>query len=208
LAGVTWVMLDYGGVLSHHQSESDLALLARAARADVPDLMDPYWDWRNAYDLAELDTTEYWRRVGRAVGRSYTGAQIAELSRLDSASWLRLQAGTVALVGDLAAAGLSLALLSNAPADVAGAVSELPMTARFAHLIFSCELKAAKPDPACYQAALATLRTRAEDVFFIDDRPGNVAAAASLGMRSAQFTTAAAAREDVSRHLGLRLDTN
>jgi putative hydrolase of the HAD superfamily len=200
-------MLDYGGVLSHYQSESDLALLARAAGADVPALMNPYWEWRNAYDLAELDATEYWRQVGRAVGRSYSGAEIAELSRLDIASWLRLQAGTVAMVEDMAAAGLPLALLSNAPGDVAGAVSQLPVAARFGHLIFSCELKAAKPDPACYRAALATLRAPAEDVLFVDDRLENVAAAASLGMRSAQFTTAAAARAAVGRHLGVRLDT-
>jgi putative hydrolase of the HAD superfamily len=203
---VTWVLFDSGGVLSQHQSEDDLALLARAAGAPVPALMDPYWEWRRAYDLAELDTAGYWAQVGRGLGRSYTDAEISELSRLDCASWLRLQPGTVALVQDLAAAGLPLALLSNAPGDVAGAVSRLPVAAHFRHLIFSCELKTAKPDPACYGAVLATLRARAEDVIFIDDRPENVAGAAALGIRSVQFTTPAAAREAVTRHLGVRLD--
>jgi putative hydrolase of the HAD superfamily len=202
LTPVSWVLFDYGGVLSHYQSESDLALLARAAGADVPALMDRYWEWRHAYDLAELDAAEYWRRIGRALGRSYSKADVAGLSRLDSASWLRLQTGTAALVEDLAAAGLPLALLSNAPGDVAGAVSRLPVAARFRHLIFSCELKAAKPDPACFGAALATLGAAAEDVIFIDDRPENVAAAAALGMRSLRFTTPAAAREALTRYLG------
>ncbi len=194
-------MFDYGGVLSQHQSQSDLALLARAAGTPVPDLLKPYWEWRRAYDLAELDTAEYWREVGRALGRSYTDAAVAELSRLDSASWLRLQPDTVELAQDLAAAGVPLALLSNAPADVAAAVSSLPLLARFGHLIFSCELKAAKPDPECYRAALATLGARADEVIFIDDRPENVAGAAALGLRSVQFTTAAAAREALNRHL-------
>jgi putative hydrolase of the HAD superfamily len=198
-------MFDYGGVLSQHQSDQDLELLARAAGVSVPALLDPYWEWRRAYDLAELDTAGYWRRVGRALGRSYSDADVCELSRLDSASWLRLQPGTVALVDDLAAAGLSMALLSNAPDDVAGAVSRLPVAASFGHLIFSCELKAAKPDPACYGAALATLGAKAEDVIFIDDRPENVTAAAALGMRSVQFTTPAAARETVTWQLGIRL---
>jgi putative hydrolase of the HAD superfamily len=206
LVGVTWVMFDYGGVLSQPPAEEDLALLARAAGASVPALMDGYWQWRRAYDLAELDTAEYWRQVGRGLGRRYTGAETAELSRLDSSMWLRLQAGTVALVQDLAAAGLPLALLSNAPGDVAEAVSGLPVAAHFEHLIFSYELKTGKPEPTCYGAALARLRARPEEVVFIDDRPENVEAAATMGLRAVQFTTPAAAREAVTQHLGLRLD--
>lgn len=201
-------MFDYGGVLSQAPADEDLSRLAAAAGASVAAVMDGYWHWRRAYDLAELDAPEYWRRVGSGVGRSYTGAETAELSRLDSSMWLRLQAGTVALVQDLAGAGLPLALLSNAPGDVAEAVSGLPIAAHFGHLIFSCELKTGKPDPACYSAALARLGARPEDVVFIDDRPENVAAAAALGIRSLQFTTPAAAREAVSRHLGIRLQDN
>jgi putative hydrolase of the HAD superfamily len=199
LVGVNWVMFDYGGVLSQAPADEDVARLARVAGAGVPSLMDEYWQWRRAYDLAELDTAEYWRRVGSGLGRSYSQAQTAELSRLDSAMWLRLQAGTVALVRDLAAAGVPLALLSNAPADVAEAVSGLAVCARFRHLIFSCELKTGKPDPECYQAALARLGARAQDVIFIDDRPENVAGAAALGLRSVRFTTPAQAREAVTR---------
>jgi putative hydrolase of the HAD superfamily len=86
-------------------------------------------------------------------------------------------------------------------------VSQLPELASFEHLIFSCELKTGKPDPACYHAALATLAAPAGDVIFIDDRAENVAAAAALGLRSVQFTTPAAAREAL-RHLGVPLDTD
>lgn len=198
-------MFDYGGVLSQPPSEEDVALLARAAGASVPALMDGYWQWRRAYDLAELDMAGYWRRVGQGVGRSYTGAEVAELSRLDSSMWLRLQTGTVSLVQDLAAAGLPLALLSNAPGDVAEAVSGLPVAAHFAQLIFSCELKTGKPDPACYSAALARLGARPPDVVFIDDRPENIAAATALGMQAVQFTTPALARQAVTQHLGVQL---
>jgi putative hydrolase of the HAD superfamily len=202
LTPVTWVLFDYGGVLSQSQSDHDLAALARAAGAPVQDLQVPYWEWRRAYDLAELDTAAYWQQVGRVLGRSYTDATVGELSRLDSASWLRLQPETVALAEDLAAARVPLALLSNAPADVAAAVSRLPVLAPFGHLVFSCELKTGKPDAECYRATLETLGASAEQVIFIDDRPENVAGAAALGIRSVQFTTAAAAREAITRHLG------
>ena len=103
------------------------------------------------------------------------------------------------LITGLAAAGQRLALLSNAPADVAEAVQALPVAGYFEHLVFSCALKSAKPDPECFQATLAVLGAEPADVIFLDDRPDNVAAAAALGMVSFQFTGAAAARADLAR---------
>ena len=71
----------------------------------------------------------------------------------------------MALIEDLAAAGLPLALLSNAPEPLAEAIAGLPIAAHFGHLIFSCQLKLAKPDPQCYSRALARLVASAEEVF-------------------------------------------
>jgi len=201
---VTWVMFDYGGVVSHPPSAQDLASLAGAAGVSVPALDGVYWEWRRAYDLAELDAAEYWRQVGRGLGRGFSDAKVSELIRLDIASWLRLQAGTVALIEELAAAGLPLALLSNAPGELAEAIGGLPVAAHFGHLFFSCQLKLAKPDPACYSRALAGLGASAGDVVFIDDRSENVAAAAALGLRSVHFTSAGEARAAVAERLAGR----
>jgi putative hydrolase of the HAD superfamily len=198
---VTWVMFDYGGVVSHQPSLDDLALLAAAADAEVPALLDAYWEWRRAYDLAELDAPGYWWQVGRSLGRRYGEAEIAELTRLDRAAWLRLQAGTVALIEDLAAAGLPLAMLSNAPDELAEAISALPVAAHFGHLIFSCQLKSAKPDPKCYGRALARMGARPGEVIFLDDRSENVTAAAALGLRSVHFTSPPEARAAVTERL-------
>jgi putative hydrolase of the HAD superfamily len=201
LVRVTWVMFDYGGVLSHPPSPQDLASLAGAAGVSVPALEGVYWEWRRAYDLAELDAAGYWGQVGRSLGRAYDDDKIAELIRLDRASWLRLQAGTVALIEDLAAAGLPLALLSNAPGELAEAIGGLPVAAHFGRLFFSCQLKLAKPDPACYTRVLAGLGASAEEVIFIDDRSENVTAAAALGLRSVRFTSPDEARAAVAARL-------
>jgi len=201
---VAWVMFDYGGVVSHPLSPEDLASLAGAAGVSVPALEGAYWEWRRAYDLAELDAAGYWRQVGRSLGRGFSDARISELVRLDSASWLRLQAGTVALIEDLAAARLPLAMLSNAPGELAEAIGGLPVAAHFGHLFFSCQLKLAKPDPACYSRALAGLGASPEEVIFIDDRSENVAAAAALGLRSVRFTSPGEARAAVAERLAGR----
>ncbi|MGH3212422.1 MAG: HAD family hydrolase [Trebonia sp.] len=201
---MTWVLFDYGGVVSHPPTQQDLALLAGVAGVPVPALADAYWEWRRAYDLAELDVTGYWRQVGRSLGRSFGEAEISELARLDCASWLRLQAGTVTLIEDLAATGQPLALLSNAPDELADAIRGLPIAAHFGQLIFSCQLKLAKPDPRCYDDALARLGASAGEVIFIDDRSENVAAAAALGLRSVHFTSPEGVRAAVTEQLASR----
>jgi putative hydrolase of the HAD superfamily len=198
---VTWVVFDFGGVVSHQPSRRDRARLAAAAGAAVPAFMEAYRRCRRAYDLAELNAGAYWRQVGRSLRRDYDDAEVAELTRLDRAAWLRLQAGTVALIEDLSAAGRALAMLSNAPGDLAAAITGLPVSANFGHLMFSCELKSAKPDAACYREALARIGARADEVIFVDDTSENVAAAAALGLRAVHFTSPAAARAAVTAEL-------
>lgn len=201
---MTWVLFDYGNVICEPQPAGDVARLAEVARCAVADLLIPYWAYRLDYDRAALDVTGYWQQVAADLGGSFTDAQIAELSKLDAGSWLHQRPASLDLVAGLAAAGVRLAVLSNAPEDTAQAVSGLPVAAHFEHLIFSCDLKLAKPDPECFRAALAVLQAEPAEVIFLDDRPGNVAAAAALGIRSHQFTSAGAARADLARH-GIRL---
>jgi len=154
---MTWVLFDYGGVICTPQPDSDVARLAGAAGVPVPAFRDAYWAHRLDYDRAELDGTTYWQKVAAGVGRSFTTAQVAELIRLDIASWLHLRAGTVALIEDVAAAGYRLALLSNAPAETAEVVAGLPVAAHFEHCAFSYSLRSVKPEPECYRAVLAML---------------------------------------------------
>jgi putative hydrolase of the HAD superfamily len=197
---MTWVLFDYGNVICAPQPDRDVARLAKVAGCTVADLLTPYWAYRLDYDRAALDVTGYWQQVATDLGGSFTGPQIAELSQVDAASWLHLRPASVDLVAGLAAAGVPLAVLSNAPEDTAQAVSSLPVATHFEHLMFSCYLKLAKPDPECFRAALAVLRAEPADVIFLDDRPDNVAAAATLGIRSARFTDATAARADLARY--------
>ena len=191
---MSWVLFDYGGVICTPQPDSDVARLASAARVPVPAFSDAYWAHRLDYDRAELDGTTYWQKVAAGVGRSFTAAQVAELIRLDIASWLHLRPGTVTLIEDLSAAGYRLALLSNAPAEVAEVVAGLPVAAGFEHCAFSYSLRSVKPEPQCYRAVLAVLGASPADVVFLDDRPDNVAGARALGIRGVQFTDPARAR--------------
>jgi len=197
---MTWVLFDYGGVICQPQLEAEVALLAQTAGGTVQAFNGGYWAYRLDYDRAELDAVTYWQKVGAGLGRSYSAAEIAELTRLDIASWLHLQPGTVTLIEDLAAAGHRLALLSNAPAEVAGVVAALPVAAHFEYCTFSCYLPAVKPEPDCYRAVLAILDASPAEVVLVDDRPENVTGAEALGMRGVQFTGPDQARAALARY--------
>jgi putative hydrolase of the HAD superfamily len=186
----SWVLFDYGGVICYPQPEHDVAALAAAAGVSVAQFCAAYWARRLEYDLADLDADTFWKGIAGQPGGASDGSLTAELVRLDVASWSHLQPGTVRLIQDLATAtsGHRLALLSNAPHEVAAGVAALPVASHFEHLLFSCDLRLAKPDPRCFRAALSRLAAEPAEVIFIDDREDNVGAAASMGIRAIRFT--------------------
>jgi putative hydrolase of the HAD superfamily len=200
---VLWVVFDFGGVICVPQPDADLAALAAAAgAASVADFWAAYWPSRPAYDQALLTAAEFWQDVARRLGRSFTGPQIGELVRLDIASWMHLQAGTLALIQDLESAGQRLAVLSNMPVEVARAIDALPLARHFEHLFFSCDFRAAKPDRGCFVQALDRLGVPAGQVTLVDDRQENVTAAARLGLRAIRFTDPGQARAGLAGIIG------
>ncbi len=199
---MTWVMFDYGVVVCSPQPEREVAAMAAVAGSPVAEFREAYWARRLGYDLADLSAAEYWRAAAEQLGRSWDDAATAELMALDVASWMHLQPGTIRLIEDLAATGTRMAVLSNAPHGVADAVTALPVARHFEHLLFSCHLRAAKPDPRCFRMALARLGTEPADVIFTDDRAENVQAATRLGIRAFRFTGADALRTRLAVQLG------
>jgi glucose-1-phosphatase len=86
-----------------------------------------------------------------------------------------------------------LALLSNTdPLHVAyfeanySFVHHFPAEAR----VYSCRAGSSKPGPAIYQRALREVDAASEETLFIDDVLENAQAAANLGIRAYQFTSA------------------
>jgi HAD superfamily hydrolase (TIGR01509 family) len=68
---------------------------------------------------------------------------------------------------------------------------------RFDVLVWSFELRMAKPDPAIYRHVLKELGTLSEETLFLDDRLVNVEAAQALGMVAIQFSTVDRLRDDL-----------
>ena len=93
-----------------------------------------------------------------------------------------------------------LALLSNTdPIHVAHLESTFsffqffPPPAR----IYSCSVRASKPSPVVFQAALKAVKTPAAQSVFIDDIPEYVQAARSLGLHGVQYLNPEQLRSDL-----------
>ena len=107
---------------------------------------------------------------------------------MDLGGWARVNDDVLELVEEQRAAGVRLALLSNAPHVQAEAFEQVEWTRPFEHVFVSARLGMVKPDPAIFEHVLKELGARPEDVTFVDDRAANVEAAAALGIRALLFT--------------------
>jgi putative hydrolase of the HAD superfamily len=184
---VRWIVFDYGEVISVRTTAlPDLAALAGVPEADFT---AAYWAARDIYDRGSSDL-EYWTAVHPGVSPELA----ASLTEVDIAGWLHTAPSTLALLDELTEAGVSLALLSNAPMSFARVAEQQEWTKHFQRLVFSGDLGIAKPDPEIWSALAQELDAAPGDCVFLDDRQVNVDAALAAGMGAALWRGADSAR--------------
>jgi putative hydrolase of the HAD superfamily len=182
---VVWLLCDYGEVISMPQPSEDLHAMVSVSGCDRTEFLSRYWSHRPAYDRADIGAREYWQRITQT---DIDQTRLEVLVELDVKSWLHPDSAVLDAVLRAHDRGYHLALLSNAPSELADALENISWLALFDPKIFSCRLRASKPDPAVYTAALACLSAPPEDVVFFDDRAANIDAARELGIRAELFT--------------------
>ena len=194
------VLFDLFGVIARHQSAEGRDRLVRAAGVPAPAFWDAYWALRPSYDRGETTGPGYWRRVADALGTRFDDRRIAELVEADVAGWSAVDDTMVALVEELAAAGRSVALLSNIPEEPAAHYEAHHTWLRHLRVrAFSCRIGHVKPEPEAYRWCRRALHEEPDRILFVDDRPENVRAAEATGMRGHLFTTPARLRESLAR---------
>lgn len=90
-----------------------------------------------------------------------------------------------------------LAVLSNSPPRLSQWLEDWGILDLFDVVICSGDEGVAKPDLAIFELTLARLGVAPEEAVFIDDSPGHVAAARTLGVQGIEFTTAEALERDL-----------
>jgi HAD superfamily hydrolase (TIGR01509 family) len=102
--------------------------------------------------------------------------------------------GAVATIEALVARGLALAVVANWEISLRGHLRAHGLDRRFASIVISAEVGAAKPAPGPFRVALAELRVDAGRALHVGDHADDERGAASAGMRFAWAPLATAFR--------------
>src|SRR5579859_6268071 len=191
------VIFDIGRVLVRLDIALSLAGLSRGISLSPEEIWaaiqtDPRWhDWQEG----RIAPHDWHLHLTRRLGSSLTFDEFRDV-------WNRTLDPQPLQSDDLfqaLAKNKRLALLSNTdPIHVAHLESTysffqfFPVAAR----IYSCSVRASKPSPVIFQAALKAVKAQAAEAVFIDDILEYVKAARSLGLHAFQYLNPAQLRSD------------
>jgi HAD superfamily hydrolase (TIGR01509 family) len=150
--------------------------------------------WRHHDDLGDVGHEVRWRGLMTTL---LTGAGLSGARRGDAVDWLWQEqpranlwrkpiAGVVAIVGELAAAGVRLGVISNSEGTIGELLAEVGIAC--GEVIDSGVVGVAKPDPAIFQLALDRLGGNAADATHVGDAwAADVEGAVRAGWRAVWF---------------------
>ena len=140
-----------------------------------------------AFERGELDEADYWAAYAR-VGIEVDPAAFHRVRRAGT-HWLP---GMRELLTELEGV-VTRATASNYPHWI-DELAQTHLDGNVEHILASCHLGVRKPDPGFFERLLERIGHGPDHVLFLDDRPSNVEAAASFGLRAHRFTDAISAR--------------
>lgn len=196
--GLRAVIFDYGMVLTGPQDPEAHATLMRITGLSLARFESLYWRDRHAYDEGKLSGLAFWQKFLHDADLSLDQSKVEELSRWDARMWTTQNPAMLAWHEHLKQQGLLTAILSNMGDNVLENIEhEFAWIHQFDVLVWSFQLRMAKPDPAIYRYTLNKLGTQPEETLFIDDKLVNIEAAQALGMKGIEFSTVEKLRADL-----------
>lgn len=182
------VVVDYGEVLCHRPSPEDLERMAGVFGIPASDFLDVYIRSRAPYDRGDVTPAAYWTQFAQQAGLEVDAKTIETLRKWDVNMWSRVNRPITDWVAKIHAAAIKTAILSNMQQDMAKhARANFEWLKEFDCQVFSCELRAIKPDPTIYEACLERLQSQPSETLFIDDREQNVEGARAVGLLGLLF---------------------
>lgn len=140
----------------------------------------------NRQKHAEIPEIEYWIQCAEKQERALPD-DWRQRYRSVSRSALNVNDEMYALVEELKANGIPVALLSNVQKRYADLIRSFGLYAPFEPCLLSSEMGVSKPDPQAYEFLLKELSLPASEIVFIDDRQENIEAALNAGLDAIQF---------------------
>jgi len=190
------IVFDLGGVVFNWRPDAVIASVFEdpVTQALVKAQIFQHPDW------VELDrgTLDQDRAIVR--GSSRTGLPRRDIERLFEAVPRSLTpiTGTLDLIQAIRASTNRLFVLSNMSwASISHLEREHKIWPLFDGTVISCRTKKVKPEIDIYEFLLSEFRLQPAETVFIDDMHENLAAAASIGMKTIRFVDPVQCRRDL-----------
>ena len=175
------IVFDLGGVVfARDRSKCDLELLEFFSFLRAPQ-MPAFWE---EYDRGTVTLEQTLDTLRSSTGRSRDECRAIMRRAIDLQEPIE---ATELLLGDLKAAGYRLYVLSNMSCEFIAFLRRFPVYGLFDGEVVSCEERTVKPEARIYEILLERYGLDPAETLFIDDRPANVAAAESFGIRGFVF---------------------
>jgi putative hydrolase of the HAD superfamily len=196
--GLRAVVFDYGMVLTGPPDPDAHAALLRITGLPRARFESLYWADRHAYDEGKLTGLAFWQKLVSEAGLTLGEEKVEELNQWDARMWTTENPSMLDWQVKLKQRGLLTAILSNMGDNVLASVErEFDWIHRFDVLVWSFQLRMAKPDPAIYRHLLDELGVQPEEALFLDDKLVNIEAALDMGMKAIPFSTVDRLRADL-----------
>jgi HAD superfamily hydrolase (TIGR01509 family) len=186
--GLRGVAFDWGGVFTVGTFDGRaIARLARLFGVDEAALRPTYLELMELFEIGGFDLPSFTERLSRSLGRDVDAGAFRE-AFLDAPVERPEMYALVAGLPDELAVGM----LSNNVPVLCDRVRDDPRCARIERFLFSNEIGVRKPDAAAFMSLAEALQLAPHEIVFVDDHPGNVAAAQRLGFEALLLDTPAA----------------
>lgn len=192
------LLLDIGGVF--YLGRPDAAFWARwavEARMTPDALQAQFWHGPDieAANVGAIDAAEYHRRAGARMGLAPDLVQ----AMTEEAFLAEPNLAFADFVRGLRTEGLAVSALTNSWSSEAQLKARPLLAGLFDQVISSRDVGLTKPDPAIFHLTLDQLGLPAGEVLFVDDTPGHVEAARSLGIGGLCFEATDQVCADIRR---------
>lgn len=186
------VVFDLGGVLA--SGDGVTAEPARLLGVPEDAFADLYWSGRTDYDAGQSDSG-YWAPILTALGKPAAVETVQQLAKLDADLWLRLRPHARRTLAEVRTAGLTTAVLTNAPFNLDMGLVDAEFAGEADYWFVSASMGVAKPSQAAFARVTEVLEVEPAEIAFVDDKQHNVEAAERAGWVAHQWTSDTTTRD-------------
>jgi putative hydrolase of the HAD superfamily len=184
---ISTILWDVGGVLlTNGWDHGGRADVLAHFHIDKDEFEERHPDANDAWEKGLITVEEYLNRAVFWKPRDFTEAEFLEAMKAESRILENTALGVLESVAT--SVEVDLGMLNNEARELNDyRIETFGLRGYFDFFFSSCYVGLRKPSPQIYRLALDVLQCEPDEVIFIDDRAGNAAAAAALGIHAIRY---------------------